>query len=175
MTGEPSDPRDPGINFSWRSLNLWTDTQMEANNRSHCLKGKHWSELSALVWQREPEWKKNNKNKHKDWLESNTSSPIAPSSSSSSSSVGLMRGKLPYSSVWVTLIIRGIFGFYSAAAMQCTWSSLCLTGRHKKWEGGKVGLQSVIHIIPLQRLGWRRPRAKHFDVDNDVGLCCHLM
>lgn len=36
----PSDPRDPGINFSWGSLNVWTDTQMRANNRSHRLKRK---------------------------------------------------------------------------------------------------------------------------------------
>lgn len=51
-------------------------------------------------------------------------------------SVRLLRGCLLQSGVWVTLIIRGIFGFYSAA-MQRMRSSLCLTGRHKKMRRGQ--------------------------------------
>lgn len=175
MTGEPSDPCDPGINSSWRSLNLWTDTQMKATNRSQRLRGKLWllnCPLTVTGSHREADrtWPKTNNNTD---IKTDCS-PLHRPPPLSSSSVRLMRGRLLWSSAWVTLIIGGIFGFYSAA-MGCTRSSLRLTGRHKKWEGGKVGLQSVIHIIPLQRLRCRRPRAKHFDVDNDVGLCCHLM
>lgn len=41
MNGEPWDSCDPGINSPWRSLDLWTDTQMKANNRSQRLR---WGE-----------------------------------------------------------------------------------------------------------------------------------